>query len=1129
MFAERLGYADCLGWSCRGGSEPLPYDDSGLAQVAWVRSSEGLPDAVELFVKRPGLDPLTSATRKDLHIDWTGLERRTYSVRLLYSEVQTPTGPKALDAIAERAPVVEGGNPACWRGGFTFERCCRDSDDSCWDSSFTFDRCCSLTAVKRYADFNFKPPQKPHYELLHLERDNKPRLGPVQDDEALLLYSLVRALRPRTIVEFGTSNGFSALNWMHAIAEDPDARVFSYDILPYPAARALEDSDPRFLFHQKSQADFEPADVDGRPIDVAFFDAGHLIEYSLKAFERLRPALAPNALVAVHDTGLHVRDFGSGAPPEAEIGELDNGSEAAEASPWPAAGAKPGPSKPRGRKPDSGRGAETSPRLASSATASAQCRSRPRFSVLAQQLEKVAAAKGKGSMDRKVELLKELFDQSSLDDAKALLKLLTRWGLHGSAQLRVGSAVLQAAVADMQLRTESAEDTLAKWLATGEVADIAEGWQRLLEQEPRSQKALAKFEDFTVQQAWEEMGKFTEIEDKGAVARRTALAARVASGCGRRCPAGAKYACRMLQKGKSLGIGASDKTVALAFTKHSKLSDGGRLLEMLELNPDIDAAVENIKNGSAVGTGSPKSSARAAHLWWPISPSTAKPAKSIDEVLAKVNAKGAPSGWRAEWKYDGERLQIHADQRRRKIRFELFSRNLKNVTARFPEIAESLKACPFETIILDAEVVAVDGDKILPFQILSRRPREATPDSKRSDVAFFAFDCLFLDGKSLLREPLAKRLELMQTAVTPASASSRLKFAEGTSFQTQKELQKALDVAIKSSTEGLMLKQLDAKYEPGIRTSKWLKLKKDYLDSALSDSIDAVVVGVKRGNGKRSSVYGSYLLAVRQSDDAEATYQTLCATGTGMTHQELQDYYDLCRPLVADGCTVPARLQTSWSGSKLSEWQWISDISKAPVMEITGADLTVSRMHSCAAGLLRGIGAVKESGLALRFPRVLRLRAADDKTAAQATTAEQVLDMYQKQPGASAGTPKRGRKRSLTGVLQRLKLPKAVPAILLECMHTWALATCLSALGFATEAIDSVTAKARESQKETEDRRTSTTFVTVETDVHGYCVGRAHRPSERPQYCRSERDLLCCRWCYDRQFVSEVGRQASRT
>ncbi|CAE7705267.1 lig-1 [Symbiodinium sp. CCMP2456] len=1070
----KLGYADCLGWSSRGGSEPLPYDDSSLAQVAWVRSSEGLPDAVELFVKRPGLDPLTSATRKDLHIDWTGLERRTYSVRLLYNEVQAPS-PKALDAIAERAPVVEGGNPACWRGGFTFERCCRDSDDSCWDSSFTFDRCCSLTAVKRYADFNFEPPQKLHYELFHLERDNKPRLGPVQDDEALLLYSLVRALRPRTIVEFGTSNGFSALNWMHAIAEDPDARVFSYDILPYPAARALEDSDPRFFFHQKSQADFEPADVDGRPIDVAFFDAGHLIEYSLKAFERLHPALAPNALVAVHDTGLHVRDFGSGAPPEEE--GLPFSEESCALRPGGAARCTEpkvdqwiGEDQSFIRKlrviskfglPDqfildacmwlemvlgghdihesmaqhwwvlcamvllwrlgSCRGFAVRGPSGKSLRGSRKGAGL-RFSVLAQQLEKVAAATGKGSADRKVELLKELFDKSPLADTKALLHLLlTRWGLHGSAQLRVGSAVLQAAVADMQLSTESAEDTLAKWLATGEVADIGEGWQRLLEQEPRKKSGRAKFEDFTVQQAWEEMKKFTEIEDKGAVARRAALVASLANGCGRKCPAGAKYACRMLQKGKSLGIGASDKTVALAFSQHAHLPDGGRFLEILELNPDIDAAVDNIKNGSAVGMGAPKSSARAAHLWWPISPSTAKPARGIDEVLAIVSKKGAPSGWRAEWKYDGERLQIHAEQRRKMIRFELFSRNLKNITARFPEIAESLRGCPFKSIILDAEVVAVDGDKILPFQILSRRPREATPDSKRSDVAFFAFDCLFLDGESLLRQPLAKRLELMHRAVTPAKASSRLKFAEGTGFRTQKQLQAALDIAIKSSTEGLMLKQLDAEYKPGIRTSTWLKLKKDYLDSALSDAIDAVVVGVKRGKGRRSSVYGSYLLAVRQRDDAEANYQTLCATGTGLTDQELQDYYDLCRPLVGDGCTVPARLQTSWSGAMLSEWQWISDISKAPVMEITGADLTVSRMHSCAAGRLRGIGAVKESGLALRFPRVLRVRAADDKTAAQATTAEQVLDMYKKQPGATAGTTKRGRKRLFTGELQRLK------------------------------------------------------------------------------------------------------------
>lgn len=172
-----------------------------------------------------------------------------------------------------------------------------------------------MSNVRRYANLDFKPlPDVEHYDLRHLSRGNEPRLGPVQDDEALLLYALARAARPRTIVEFGTSNGFSAMNWMHAVGDDPEARVYSYDILPYGSARTLEDADARFVFLQKSQADFDPGDIDFRPIDVAFFDAGHLLEYSMKAFERILGSLGPAAIVAVHDTGLHVLDHGTGAP-----------------------------------------------------------------------------------------------------------------------------------------------------------------------------------------------------------------------------------------------------------------------------------------------------------------------------------------------------------------------------------------------------------------------------------------------------------------------------------------------------------------------------------------------------------------------------------------------------------------------------------------------------------------------------------------------------------------------------------------------------------------------------------------------------------------------------------------------
>eukprot|EP00435_Cladocopium_sp_Y103_P003397 s4351_g1.t1 len=107
--------------------------------------------------------------------------------------------------------------------------------------------------------------------------------------------------------------------------------------------------------------------------------------------------------------------------------------------------------------------------------------------------------------------------------------------------------------------------------------------------------------------------------------------------------------------------------------------------------------------------------------------------------------------------------------------------------------------------------------------------------------------------------------------------------------------------------------------------------------------------------------------------------------------QDLKEYYTLCQSLVRDDDAVPKNLQTTKS---LSPWLWISDIRKAP--EITGADLTTSTIHSCALGSLPED---PSRGLGLRFPRVLRVR--QDKTPRQATTADQILSMYQSQPAVA--------------------------------------------------------------------------------------------------------------------------------
>eukprot|EP00434_Breviolum_minutum_P018289 symbB.v1.2.016135.t1/scaffold1221.1/size130907/11 len=527
--------------------------------------------------------------------------------------------------------------PVVRRGGFTFESCCKEDAEGCWDSSFTFERCCSLTTKKHFVDLHFRPSNALHYDLTHLQRDNKPRLGPVQDDEALLLYALIRAVRPRTIVEFGTSNGFSAINWLHAIADDPDARVYSYDILPYPVAQALEDSDPRFIFHGKSQADFEASDVENRLVEVAFFDAGHLVEYSLRAFERLLPSLTMNAIVAVHDTGLHVLDYGSGAPSEEEGLPFTDAA-------CIRAGARDGQPCPMRRSfaarlavvaavffprslQDSMRGVFVRFGQGNRMQCFHTQRRAMRFSHLAKMLETASQFSGSGAMaQKKAELVKLFKSIQDVDDMKLALKLL-----FGKMQKsKVGTALLVAATDEMGLKkTSKPKEKLLAWLSNGDVADVGEGWERLLQKEKRQ---VDYGGNWTLEEVWEGLAEIRRVESKGAVKQRAELVGQLAMGCGASVPAGGKYLCRILLGG-GLGIGASKKTFATAFAEQSLVPNGERLLELLEVNPEMDAVVDMLLGKTQLAPG--------ARLWSPITPACAQAAKSVEEVMEKIKKKTA--------------------------------------------------------------------------------------------------------------------------------------------------------------------------------------------------------------------------------------------------------------------------------------------------------------------------------------------------------------------------------------------------------------------------------------------------------------------------------------------------------
>jgi predicted O-methyltransferase YrrM len=151
--------------------------------------------------------------------------------------------------------------------------------------------------------------ETPAPDISHLALFSEVADGPVQREEALFLYSLLRVVRPRTAVEIGFLNGRSALNLLCAL--DSDARLYSFDIDERcaPIARDLFGHDPRFTFRVRSQAELTGEDIDGREADFIFLDASHELDLNRETFRRLLPLMAPDAILAVHDTGTVPRRF----------------------------------------------------------------------------------------------------------------------------------------------------------------------------------------------------------------------------------------------------------------------------------------------------------------------------------------------------------------------------------------------------------------------------------------------------------------------------------------------------------------------------------------------------------------------------------------------------------------------------------------------------------------------------------------------------------------------------------------------------------------------------------------------------------------------------------------------------
>lgn len=312
------------------------------------------------------------------------------------------------------------------------------------------------------------------------------------------------------------------------------------------------------------------------------------------------------------------------------------------------------------------------------------------------------------------------------------------------------------------------------------------------------------------------------------------------------------------------------------------------------------------------------------------------------------------------------------------------------MTQKYPDIMSKIGQITKSNVhsyVLDCEVVAYDAKehKILPFQILTTRKRkDVTTQSIKVEVCLFAFDLLYLNGESLIEETFAHRRQSLHDNFV--DVPGEFHFAQHADSHSVEEIQTFLEESVKAGCEGLMVKTLDeeSSYEPSKRSRKWLKVKKDYLDG-VGDSLDLVVIGGYAGRGKRTGVYGGYLLACHDPENEE--YQAICKIGTGFSEADLESQAAFFKDYLIPG---PKPYYRCTDGVKPDVW-----FEPVQVWEVKAADFSISPIYTAGWGLVEA-----GKGISLRFPRFIKVR--DDKTPEGASTSSMVADLYKNQTLASA-------------------------------------------------------------------------------------------------------------------------------
>jgi DNA ligase-1 len=331
-------------------------------------------------------------------------------------------------------------------------------------------------------------------------------------------------------------------------------------------------------------------------------------------------------------------------------------------------------------------------------------------------------------------------------------------------------------------------------------------------------------------------------------------------------------------------------------------------------------------------------------LFRPISVMLASPVDTAAELITIF-----PTGALVEEKFDGIRAQIH----KHGTKVEIFSRTLDRVTE-FPELLPAIRKIPAD-FILDGEIIGWRNGRAIPFTELQPRLGRKQIDLFTTTVvpaSFVAFDLLLLNGETLLDSELAERRLKLTDLLAPCERPE-LQFTRADLCTTAEEIEAAFRSALAKGNEGLVAKAPQSPYVPGRRGQFWIKLKRPLA------TLDVVVTAAEYGHGKRRGLLSDYTFAVRDAD----RLVNIGKAYSGLTDTEIRE------------------LTEFFLAHTIEDHGQVRTVSPRIILEIAFNNIQRSNRHN--------------SGFALRFPRIVRLRR--DKPVAEIDSLDRVREIFSSQ------------------------------------------------------------------------------------------------------------------------------------